>query len=309
MARTQPPSTCRPCSALHLRDLPARRGRPSLLLSLYTARVPLPMAKNQVRKLGERLRKSDVPAAADLQLLYRLLEAYQESMELVADRLRVELGVRPSRRLKTTGTIIDKVKRSDCAHLANIQDLAGVRVVLETLDRREQDRVCRQVEEMFTADGTAPPRVIDRRVQPMHGYRAVHVVPLIDGVPVEIQVRTTLQHEWAELFEKMADVYGRGIRYGEQPLLPTVPSDAPAELQKIVDVERNVRGSGMRLALAVSDMFNLIERIPVEHREDVELDIPARLAGAQRCLVELGENLKVYMPNSDYMTRFGVFFR
>jgi hypothetical protein len=36
-----------------------------------------------------------------------------------------------------------------------------------------------------------------------------------DGFPVEIQVRTRLQHEWAELFEKLADQLGRGIRYGE----------------------------------------------------------------------------------------------
>jgi ppGpp synthetase/RelA/SpoT-type nucleotidyltranferase len=51
----------------------------------------------------------------------------------------------------------------------------------------------------------------------MHGYSAVHVIASPEGAPIEIQVRTALQHEWAELFEKLADLVGRGIRYGEPP--------------------------------------------------------------------------------------------
>ncbi len=51
----------------------------------------------------------------------------------------------------------------------------------------------------------------------MHGYSAVHVIVFPEGAPVEIQVRTSWQHEWAELFEKLADLIGRGIRYGEPP--------------------------------------------------------------------------------------------
>jgi len=51
----------------------------------------------------------------------------------------------------------------------------------------------------------------------MHGYRAVHVVVYIGGLPVEIQVRTKAQDQWANAFEKFADVVGRGIRYGESP--------------------------------------------------------------------------------------------
>jgi ppGpp synthetase/RelA/SpoT-type nucleotidyltranferase len=37
--------------------------------------------------------------------------------------------------------------------------------------------------------------VIDRRAEPMHGYRAVHVIVFPDGAPIEIQVRTAWQHE------------------------------------------------------------------------------------------------------------------
>ena len=37
------------------------------------------------------------------------------------------------------------------------------------------------------------------------------------GLPVEIQVRTQLQHVWAELSEKLADRYGMDVKYGGGP--------------------------------------------------------------------------------------------
>jgi ppGpp synthetase/RelA/SpoT-type nucleotidyltranferase len=34
--------------------------------------------------------------------------------------------------------------------------------------------------------------VIDRRINPSHGYRAVHIIAKVSGMPIEIQVRTSL---------------------------------------------------------------------------------------------------------------------
>lgn len=55
--------------------------------------------------------------------------------------------------------------------------------------------------------------------------------------PVEIQLRTARQHQWAELFEKLADKWGRAIRYGG-PLLPqfSEKTNLVLELQRISDV-------------------------------------------------------------------------
>src|SRR6266704_1936073 len=64
--------------------------------------------------------------------------------------------------------------------LTQIQDIAGCRIVT--------------------------PDIIDRRDTPSHGYRAVHVIVRHSGKLVEIQVRTALQHLWAELSEKLADL-------------------------------------------------------------------------------------------------------
>ena len=51
-------------------------------------------------------------------------------------------------------------------------------------------------------------RVLDLRARPSHGYRAIHVAPMIDGYRVEVQVRTNLQHLWAELSETLALGHG-----------------------------------------------------------------------------------------------------
>ena len=67
------------------------------------------------------------------------------------------------------------------------------------------------------------PRLVDRIASPREGYRALHLVVRQHGVPVEIQVRTLLQHRWAEMYEKLGDVAGRGIRYGEG-VDPTIDS-------------------------------------------------------------------------------------
>ncbi len=49
---------------------------------------------------------------------------------------------------------------------------------------------------------------------PSYGYRAVHVIVHILGKLVEIQVRSSLQHLWAELSEKLSDVVDPRIKYG-----------------------------------------------------------------------------------------------
>lgn len=56
--------------------------------------------------------------------------------------------------------------------------------------------------------------VIDRRKAPSHGYRAVHVVVSDENKLVEVQVRTDLQHRWAELSEKFSDKVDPAIKYG-----------------------------------------------------------------------------------------------
>lgn len=76
-------------------------------------------------------------------------------------------------------------------------------------DIASQDRAVRSLTSLFEHTTIA-----DRRQQPSHGYRAVHVIAECQGKLIEIQVRTSLQHLWAELSEKLSDVSDPAIKYG-----------------------------------------------------------------------------------------------
>lgn len=118
-----------------------------------------------------------------------------------------------SGRLKNTGTIIEKLKRDKTA-LGKMQDIAGLRVVLGQGSRAEQNQIA---DELLRGNWLCKAERIDRRFDPRFGYRAVHVVGLVGGYFLEIQIRTMLQHRWAVVFERLADEWGRGMRYGDPP--------------------------------------------------------------------------------------------
>jgi putative GTP pyrophosphokinase len=79
-------------------------------------------------------------------------------------------------------------------------------------DIRAQERALKALLSVF-------PRatIVDRRQKARHGYRAVHLI-VRGSRPIEIQLRTTLQHRWAELSEKLSDVWEHDIKYGGGPL-------------------------------------------------------------------------------------------
>ncbi len=120
--------------------------------------------------------------------------------------------------------------------LSQMQDLAGARIVVR--DRLAQDKAVRIIGEDCAASGRTC-KVMDRRERPSHGYRAVHIIMMWDQIPIEVQIRTELQDTWAQMTERVADRWGRGIRYGEDPDSP----DESADARKIVELRRGIVGS------------------------------------------------------------------
>lgn len=166
-------------------------------------------SRAQVDKLGERL-KAGPTTEADLRLLDEYRLTFAGAYQSVIDQI-VGLALRPTGRpAKSTKAIIDKLQR-ESIRLSQIQDIAGCRVVVETIV--EQNRVR---DELTTAMPQSA--VLDRRARPSHGYRAVHVVAVVDGLPVEVQIRTIPQQVWAQISEKLADGVDPALKYGGGPL-------------------------------------------------------------------------------------------
>src|SRR5256885_16022226 len=156
------------------------------------------MSKTQIDRLGDRLRKGNI-SEADLRLLDQYRRSFTDAYEVVVGAIRKELALEPTGRpAKSTTSISEKLRR-ETIRLTQIQDIAGCRIV--TPDMLDQVLVVNELEYQFKGA-----IIVDRRENPSHGYRAVHVIVQHHGKLVEIQVRTALQHLWAELSEKLSDL-------------------------------------------------------------------------------------------------------
>lgn len=209
--------------------------------------MQLPMSKTALDRLGERMAAAE-PVAADDQGPFRQVAAVcQEAAEYVRVQL-AEIGYAATPRVKTTGTLVDKLRRQR-TRLSQVQDLAGVRFVVA--DRLAQDEAVASVCAHFEAqDFTC--KTDDLRDDPSFGYRAVHVIVQLGQVRVEVQVRTELQDIWAQLVEYLGDTWGRAIRYGGEPENP----DAKIRSGELVVSRR----AAMRVLGSLSDLIATIER-------------------------------------------------
>lgn len=167
-------------------------------------------SKSQVNKAGKTLRaltRGDLVANAAhreaMKTLWAHRAAYQYPLQKATMGLRSMVKtercqVEVSQRLKRVPTIIDKLHREPTMQLANIQDIAGCRSVLDTVDevRRVQHRLIRNRPPLRVNDYITTPR--------SSGYRGVHVIVQYDGRAVEVQLRTRVMHEWAITVERLS---------------------------------------------------------------------------------------------------------
>ena len=163
------------------------------------------VSKSEIDRLGDRLRETVSPD--DLRMLdgYRLsfADAYDEVANTVRERTGVDVSGRPA---KSTTAIVEKLKR-ESIRLSQMQDIAGCRIVVG--DIAQQNTVTNELLGLFPDS-----EISDRRETPSHGYRAVHIIVPAANHKVEVQIRTQLQHLWAELSEKLADKFGIAVKYG-----------------------------------------------------------------------------------------------
>lgn len=120
-------------------------------------------------------------------------------------------------RLKRTPSILSKLRRYESMRLSQMQDIGGLRAVVKSLvavRRLEQDYRNSQFDHKLVSDK-------DYIVQPKDdGYRSVHLVfsyqsaraPSYNGLHIELQVRTRLQHAWATAVETMGTFLGQALK-------------------------------------------------------------------------------------------------
>jgi putative GTP pyrophosphokinase len=124
-----------------------------------------------------------------------------------------------AQRLKRMPTVIDKLKRLPNMKLTTMQDIGGVRAIVENII--DVNRLVSK----YVNNQTFPHKLEDHKdyiLEPrdQDGYRSVHLIynyqnknfHTYNGLRVEVQIRTKLQHIWATAVETMGAFIGQSLK-------------------------------------------------------------------------------------------------
>jgi putative GTP pyrophosphokinase len=195
-------------------------------------------ARSRVDRAGKRLRDhqramaplSDAELTAELAVVEAFRAAHIKPLTLVAGDLRRHVAdasqgePRVGERLKRMDTILNKLERQATMALSRMHDIAGCRAIVS--DQAIADALIDRLRAQ--RDWEVMTKVWDYVAEPKaDGYRAKHLVAVVEGFRVEVQVRTRVQQEWADLVEDLDRQYGLRIKFGEvDPVLVAALRDA-----------------------------------------------------------------------------------
>lgn len=195
---------------------------------MHAIEVP---SKKTVKKAGKTLTK-DVTQAEYTEAMgvlsqWRSLHSYPINTFNSTLRKKVKrLGFKSpliAQRLKRTPSIVRKLQRFPDMSLARMQDIGGLRIILSSVDD-----VYRLHKDIVRTGGRSkhepllPPK--DYIKEPKQdGYRSLHQVfkyksdtrPELNGLQIELQIRTKLQHAWATAVETLGMIEQSSFKTGE----------------------------------------------------------------------------------------------
>lgn len=180
------------------------------------------MTNGEIDRLGERIKVNGKPNAEDLDLLQEFRKSYKDPLSRVFETLRnfaikVDKEAIVTFRIKRIDTIIRKLHRfkdnpEGSMALSRMWDIAGCRCIFnsneESLIYRLRDALIKEYGECKINDHVSTPK--------KDGYRSLHIYiqDKILNKKIEVQIRTTKQHNWATLVEIIDLIYSTKIKEG-----------------------------------------------------------------------------------------------
>lgn len=239
------------------------------------------VSKNEVNRAGKALAVSEHGDESDIKLVdqWRACHAYpintfQSTLRTKLKKISNEPLV--AQRLKRMPTIIEKLRRFPEMQLSRMQDIGGIRAVLNSIEdvyllASEYRNGSRFKHELvgYGKDYIELPRDED-------GYRSLHLVykyknktnPEYDGLFVELQIRTKLQHSWATAVETMGTFLGQALksRRGDKEWLDffALVSSAFASMEKTALLPRHSKMSQKDIFKSIAKMndeLKILEKI------------------------------------------------
>lgn len=187
-------------------------------------------SRKQVSRAGATLldtaaSSKEKSAALDLLSHWRSCHAYPVNTFQATLRARLK-SVCPTalvaQRLKRTPSIIKKLQLNPGMQMARMQDVGGLRAVVDHLSQ-----VSKLVVLYKQAKLTHELVYVDNYIgsPKLSGYRSIHLIykyrnptnPAYDGLCIELQIRTKLQHAWATAVETIGTFLNQALKSSEGP--------------------------------------------------------------------------------------------
>ncbi len=186
-------------------------------------------SKSKVNRAGDILVSPDAYSAADQRSATLILANWRAChgypintfQATLRHKLRAGYGQTiVAQRLKRAPSIIAKLERFEGMQLARMQDIGGLRAVVSSVTRvRRLEKEYRDT--VFEHRLVSSKNYIDEPKE--DGYRSVHLiyryansrVQDYNGLSLELQLRTQLQHAWATAVETMGTFLGQALKSGE----------------------------------------------------------------------------------------------
>lgn len=124
-----------------------------------------------------------------------------------------------SRRLKRISSILNKLDRNPKSGLGTMQDIGGLRIIVPSIStlKNAYSLITNNVPDSF--EFTKEPMNYVDSPKDISGYRSIHFIYKyhssnndVDGMKIELQLRTKLQHSWAMAVETAELVTGTALK-------------------------------------------------------------------------------------------------
>lgn len=178
--------------------------------------------KGEINRAGEILKNDGNSAPKDIEwaeqvLTYwrtqhsHIIVDFHNDLKKVVEKVNKDSVI--VQRIKRTHSIIAKLNRIDGMKLARMQDIAGIRVIVENVS--EVYELMKTFEESdFEYELKNCKDYI--KLPKESGYRGIHLIyKCPNGLHVEVQIRTKTQHIWATAVETMSTFLGTHLKFDE----------------------------------------------------------------------------------------------
>lgn len=170
-------------------------------------------SKERVKKAGVALKRSDIESEEfkeSIPIFHNWRSSHAFPMQIMLNLLRknavrIDRGAVAVQRLKRVDSIFNKLLREESMSLSRMEDIAGCRVVVESV--RHVSRVSELLKRSRTKNQLHRERNYIEHPKES-GCRGIHLIyryrgrkTIYNGMAVELQIRSKVQHSWATAVE------------------------------------------------------------------------------------------------------------